>query len=151
MRLAGVARRAVGPQGVRVGGGCCHIRTGCGAVLAGNRPRLWLRWRIRCWEGSVGLFVALSGGWLRSGDRAVFHDGFPSCENGGVSDPPRMATAYARVSTEDQADKGLGIAAQIDVATTEGDLVIDPAAGTFSVLDACRQKGRVFLGCDLNG
>ena len=42
-----------------------------------------------------------------------------------------MATAYARVSTEDQADRGLGIAAQIDVATTEGDLVIDPAAGTF--------------------
>ena len=62
-----------------------------------------------------------------------------------------MATAYARVSTEDQADEGLGIAAQIDVATTEGDLVIDPAAGTFSVLDACRQKGRVLLGCDLNG
>ena len=62
-----------------------------------------------------------------------------------------MATAYARVSTEDQADRGLGIAAQIDVATTEGDFLIDPAAGTFSVLDACRQKGRVFLGCDLNG
>ena len=62
-----------------------------------------------------------------------------------------MATAYARVSTEDQADEGLGITAQLDAATTEGDLVIDPAAGTFSVLDACRQKRRVFLGCDLNG
>ena len=56
-------------------------------------------------------------GWLRSGDRAVPHDGFPSCETGGVSDPPRQATAYARVSTEDQADEGLGITAQIDVAT----------------------------------
>ena len=34
-----------------------------------------------------------------------------------MSDPPRMAIAYARVSTEDQADEGLGITAQIDVAT----------------------------------
>ena len=34
-----------------------------------------------------------------------------------MSDPPRQATAYARVSTEDQADEGLGITAQIDVAT----------------------------------
>ena len=34
-----------------------------------------------------------------------------------MSDPPRQATAYARVSTEDQADEGSGIAAQIDVAT----------------------------------
>ena len=44
------------------------------------------------------------------------HDGFPSCENGGVSGPPRQAFAYARVSTEDQADEGLGIAAQLDAA-----------------------------------
>ena len=34
-----------------------------------------------------------------------------------MSGPPRQATAYARVSTEDQADEGLGITAQIDVAT----------------------------------
>ena len=39
----------------------------------------------------------------------------------------------------------------IEASTKEGDLVIDPAAGTFTVLDACRQKDRVFLGCDLNG
>ena len=43
------------------------------------------------------------------------------------------------------------LAQLIEASTTEGDLVIDPAAGTFSVLDACREKGRVFLGCDLNG
>ena len=34
-----------------------------------------------------------------------------------MSGPPRQATAYARVSTEDQGDEGLGITAQIDVAT----------------------------------
>ena len=33
----------------------------------------------------------------------------------------------------------------------EGDFVIDPAAGSFSVLQAARNRRRTFLGCDLNG
>ena len=33
----------------------------------------------------------------------------------------------------------------------EGDFVIDPAAGSFSVLQAARNRRRSFLGCDLNG
>ncbi len=33
----------------------------------------------------------------------------------------------------------------------EGDFVIDPAAGSFSVLDAARNRRRTFLGCDLSG
>ena len=33
----------------------------------------------------------------------------------------------------------------------EGDWVIDPAAGSFSVLEAARNCHRNFLGCDLNG
>lgn len=37
----------------------------------------------------------------------------------------------------------------IEAVTEPGDLVIDPAAGGFSVLEACRQSGRNFLGCDL--
>ena len=32
-----------------------------------------------------------------------------------------------------------------------GDIVIDPAAGGFSVREACRRYERNFLGCDLNG
>ena len=32
-----------------------------------------------------------------------------------------------------------------------GDVVIDPAAGGFSVLEACERHERNFLGCDLNG
>ncbi len=32
-----------------------------------------------------------------------------------------------------------------------GDIVIDPAAGSFSVLAACQMHDRKFLGCDLNG
>jgi DNA methylase len=35
-------------------------------------------------------------------------------------------------------------------ATTEArDLVIDPAAGSFTVLRAAHQLGREFIGCDL--
>ncbi len=33
----------------------------------------------------------------------------------------------------------------------EGDFVIDPAAGSFSVLEAALIRRRTFLGCDLNG
>ena len=39
----------------------------------------------------------------------------------------------------------------IEAVTAPGDLVIDPAAGSFSVMEACDLKGRVFLGCDIRG
>ena len=42
-------------------------------------------------------------------------------------------------------------AALIGAVTDPGDVVVDPAAGTFSVLDACLQSDRLFLGCDING
>ena len=35
--------------------------------------------------------------------------------------------------------------------SNENDFVIDPAAGSFSVLDAALNRQRMFLGCDLNG
>jgi site-specific DNA-methyltransferase (adenine-specific) len=37
----------------------------------------------------------------------------------------------------------------IGAVTTPGDLVIDPAAGSFVVMHAARQLGRNFIGCDL--
>ena len=37
----------------------------------------------------------------------------------------------------------------IDAVTKPGDYVVDPAAGTYSVLDAAEQAGRNFLGCDI--
>ena len=37
----------------------------------------------------------------------------------------------------------------IDAVTEPGGRVVDPAAGGFSVLEACKQSGRNFLGCDL--
>lgn len=46
--------------------------------------------------------------------------------------------------------KPLEMQKQLILATTQaGDLVLDPAAGGYSVLAACRAAGRDFLGCDL--
>ncbi len=39
----------------------------------------------------------------------------------------------------------------ITAVSNPGDVVIDPAAGSFSVLEACHQAGRRFLGCDIVG
>ena len=39
----------------------------------------------------------------------------------------------------------------ITAMTNEGDYVIDPAAGSFSVMEAALRHDRRFLGCDLNG
>lgn len=41
--------------------------------------------------------------------------------------------------------------ALISAVSHEGDYVIDPAAGSFSVLEAALDRRRAFLGCDLNG
>ena len=48
--------------------------------------------------------------------------------------------------------KPAGLQAQLIAATTpEGGLVVDPAAGSFSVMKAAHEMGRRFLGCDLRG
>ncbi len=48
--------------------------------------------------------------------------------------------------------KPVGLQGQLIAAVSNaGDTVIDPAAGSFSVMDACTQQGRNFLGCDING
>lgn len=39
----------------------------------------------------------------------------------------------------------------IDCLTNPGDVIVDPAAGTFTVLEACLATNRNFLGCDLEG
>jgi len=48
--------------------------------------------------------------------------------------------------------KPVGLQGQLIAATTApGGLVIDPAAGSFSVMKAAHDMGRHFLGCDLRG
>jgi len=39
----------------------------------------------------------------------------------------------------------------IKAVTKPGDLVVDPCAGSYVVLDACQATGRQFLGCDTAG
>lgn len=39
----------------------------------------------------------------------------------------------------------------IRAVTSRDDLVVDPCAGGYGVLNACLESGRIFLGCDLNG
>ena len=39
----------------------------------------------------------------------------------------------------------------IAAVSNPGDIVLDPAAGSFSVLEACRNRGRTFIGCDIEG
>src|SRR6516225_2272564 len=41
------------------------------------------------------------------------------------------------------------ISAVIEAITSPGDLVVDPAAGSFVVMHAAHQLGREFIGCDL--
>lgn len=46
--------------------------------------------------------------------------------------------------------KPVGLQAKlIEAVTQPGDTVLDPAAGSYSVLEACQTTGRHFLGCDL--
>lgn len=39
----------------------------------------------------------------------------------------------------------------VRATTKTGDLVVDPAAGGYGVLEVCRNTGREFVGCDLMG
>jgi site-specific DNA-methyltransferase (adenine-specific) len=39
----------------------------------------------------------------------------------------------------------------IECLTNPGEIVLDPAAGTYSVMEACQRTERHFLGCDLLG
>ena len=41
--------------------------------------------------------------------------------------------------------------ALIEAVTPPDGIVLDPAAGTFSVLEACKRSERTFIGCDING
>ena len=39
--------------------------------------------------------------------------------------------------------------ALIEATTNPGDIILDPAAGGFSVLSACQESNRNFIGCDI--
>ena len=37
----------------------------------------------------------------------------------------------------------------IEAVSNPGDIILDPAAGSYSVLEACLSSQRTFLGCDI--
>ena len=37
----------------------------------------------------------------------------------------------------------------IEAVSSPGDIILDPAAGSYSVLEACLLSQRTFLGCDI--
>jgi hypothetical protein len=37
----------------------------------------------------------------------------------------------------------------VEATTEKGDLIVDPCAGSFIVLEVCQETRREFLGCDL--
>ena len=48
--------------------------------------------------------------------------------------------------------KPLGLQGKlIEAVSHVGDVIVDPAAGSFSVMEACKLTDRHFLGCDING
>ena len=47
-----------------------------------------------------------------------------------------------------QKPRGL-IKALVEATTEPGELVVDPCAGSFMVLEVCQETQRNFLGCDL--
>jgi site-specific DNA-methyltransferase (adenine-specific) len=47
--------------------------------------------------------------------------------------------------------KPIGLISRLIASVTdENDIVLDPCAGSFSVLSSCQNINRVFLGCDIN-
>ena len=77
--------------------------------------------------------------------------------------PPRRAKGVWKVHTlrdvwEEPSENGYTHRKPVDLqslliqaVSNEGDIVVDPAAGSFSVMEAANKVGRYFLGCDLNG
>jgi site-specific DNA-methyltransferase (adenine-specific) len=62
---------------------------------------------------------------------------------------PDICSAKADKSRHPHAKPVPMLQALIECVTEPGDIVVDPAAGGYSTLDACRATGRTFIGCDL--
>lgn len=60
------------------------------------------------------------------------------------------AVWFEKVVKKHPHSKPVELQKRLITATTEpNDIVLDPAAGGFSVYDSCIETGRLFLGCDL--
>lgn len=67
------------------------------------------------------------------------------CNDHGIPD-----VWLEKVAKKHPHSKPVELQKRLITATTEpNDIVLDPAAGGFSVYDSCIETGRLFLGCDL--
>ncbi len=119
---------------------------------------------FRCWFDGTDLDVVDLVTW----DKGTFGMGYRTRRRAEycivLQKKPRRAKGVWRVHTipdivDEKVDrkahphaKPVGLQGALMAAVSNaGDIVIDPAAGSFSVLDAARQQGRTFLGCDVEG
>lgn len=98
-----------------------------------DKVRIGRGWRFRCrWEA----MIVIQKGPVRT-DAWKLHD------------VPDVAAAKAETKRHLHAKPVPLLEAAIKCSTEPGDVVVDPCAGSYTVLDACRATGRIFIGCDL--
>lgn len=110
--------------------------TALGAVdmISWDKDRIGMGRRARCQTEFV---VVLQKGPLRAADIWTDHS---------ISDCWREKADRRRHPHAKPIDLTKRL---IEAVTKRGDLVVDPCAGGYGVLDACRKSGRDFIGCDL--
>lgn len=72
-----------------------------------------------------------------------------SWTNKSIRDVWSEKIAHPRMGHPHKKPIGL-IKSLIESVTKENDLILDPCAGSFSVLDVCKETKRDFIGCDIN-
>ncbi len=98
-----------------------------------DKERIGQGWRFRCrWEAMI-----------------VIQKGPVRTDVWNHRDVPDVVRAKAERSRHPHAKPVPMIESAIKCATKPGDIVVDPCAGSYTVLDACRATGRTFIGCDL--
>lgn len=103
-------------------------------LVCWNKIRPGMGRRFRCWSEYM---VVVQKRPLRAKDIWLDHS-MPDCwpEQSDRSEHPH--------SKPHQLTERI-----IRAVTNRGDVVIDPCAGSYGVLDACMLSGRKFIGCDL--
>jgi len=103
-------------------------------LITWNKLRIGMGRRARCVAEFVVIVqkdpIRAKGVW---GDRAI-PDCWPEYQDRSVHPHAKPRQLTERL---------------VRAVTRRGDLVVDPCAGGYGVLDVCRDTGRDFVGCDL--
>jgi site-specific DNA-methyltransferase (adenine-specific) len=127
---------------------------------------LWMDKFILCGYGAASIFPLDWTVDLVTWDKERIGMGYRTRRRGEhmmiCQKPPRRAKgiwtdhgipdiwAEKKVANSHPHAKPLELQRRILLAVTkQGDLVVDPCAGSYSILEICRNTGRNFLGCDI--